>query len=123
MKLKQRQAVSAFTSLVTIARKPMPSFAAYKLFRLKKKLKDVIDFQTEQEQKIVDELGGTVAENGTVLFDDKSKYPEFAAKQKELDEMECEIEGDDKIIMVMKELPEMSIADIEALEPFIDWKE
>ena len=93
------------------------------MFRLKKKLKDVVEFQTEQENAIVEELGGKVLENGSVLFDDKSKYPEFAAKQKELDEMECEVEGDEKIIMVMKEMPEMSIADLEALEPFIDWKE
>lgn len=123
MKIKQKQAVQAFTSLVTIARKPMPSFAAYKLFRLKKKLKDVVEFQTEQENSIVEELGGKVLENGSVLFEDKSKYPEFAARQRELDDMECEVEGDEKIVMVMKELPELSIADLENLEPFIDWKE
>lgn len=123
MKVTQKQAISAFTSLVTIARKPMPSFAAYKLFHLKKRLKDVVEFRTEQDESIVKEMGGEVLENGSVLFAEKEKYPEFAAKQKELDEMECEVEGDEKIIMVMKELPELSIADLEQLEPFIDWKE
>lgn len=123
MKVKQKQAVSAFTSLVTIARKPMPSFAAYKLFRLKKRLKDVVEFQTEQENSIVEEMGGEVLENGSVLFAEKEKYAEFAKRQKELDDLECEVEGDEKIIMVMKELPELSIADLENLEPFIDWKE
>ena len=123
MKVTQKQAISAYTSLVTIARKPMPSFAAYKLFRLKKRLKDVVEFRTEQDESIVKEMGGEVLENGSVLFAEKEKYPEFAAKQKELDDMECDVEGDDKIIMVMKELPELSIADLENLEPFIDWKE
>ena len=123
MKVTQKQAISAFTSLATIARKPMPSFAAYKLFRLKKRLNDVIEFRTEKDESIVKEMGGKVLENGSVLFAEKEKYPEFHAKQKELDEMECEVEGDEKIIMVMKELPELSIADLENLEPFIDWKE
>lgn len=122
MKVQQKQAVSAYTSLTIIARKPMPSFAAYKLFRLKKKLKDTVEFQTEQEESIVKEMGGEVMENGSVLFDDKGKYTEFKKRQTELDEMECDVETE-KISMYMKELPELSIADLENLEPFIDWKE
>ena len=36
--------------------------------------------------------------------------------------MECEIDTK-RIIMTMKELPDLSLADMEALDEFIEWRE
>ena len=122
MKTTQGKAVSAFSALTNIARNPMKSFAAYKLFRLRKALSPILEFQGEQEQKLVAELGGSVDENGQIRFADTNKLKEYTAKHKELESLECEIETE-RITMMPKELPDISLADMESLEPFIDWKE
>ena len=122
MKTTHGTAVTALITINRIGQSPMPSFAAYKLFRLKKKLKDAADFQTEQETKLVEEMGGQIGERGKVNFDDPEKYIQFAEKQKELSDMEYEVEGE-KIGMYMTELPNLSVGDMETLDPFIDWKE
>ena len=121
METTQAKAVSAFSTLARLSQKPMPSFAAYKLFRLKKALAPVVEFQSEQEVKIVEELGGTVSETGAITIDDKGRQ-EYIKRHKELEEMTCDIDTE-KISMFMKELPELTMADLESLDAFIDWKE
>lgn len=122
METTQGKAIAAFTTLSQMARKPMNSFAAFKLFKLKKALAPIVEFQSEQEQKIVGELGGIISETGTILIEDIEKRREFIRRQKELGDMECDIETG-KIVMMPKELPELSLSDMEALEEFIEWKE
>ena len=122
MKTTQGKVVTAFMALANMSRKPLNSFTAYKLFRLKKKLSSIVEFQREQEIKIVEEVGGSLSETGEVQFKDKEARAKFVEKQRELGELECEVEGE-KISMMPKELPEVSLADMEALEEFIDWKE
>ena len=122
MKTTQGKAVTAFATLAQMSKKPMNSFAAYKLFRLKKALAPIVEFQSEQEQKLIAELGGTITETGMIKIDDAEKRKEFSKQQKELGEMECEIETE-KIFMVPKEMPELSVSDMESLEEFIEWKE
>ena len=125
MKIAQRKVVDALIAINRLSKQPMPSFTAYKLFRLKKKLKDVSDFQSEQEDKIIAELGGKVNERGVVTFDgdDKeSKCAEFIKRQEELGNMECDMD-DDRILIVLKEIHEISLSDMEVLDPFIEWKE
>lgn len=122
MKTTQGKVVKAFNVLVTMGSKPMNSFAAYKLFRLKKALSPVVEFQSEQEYKLVDEIGGTIDPTGRIRIEDKEKQVEFITRHRELEEMECEIETE-KIFMVPKEMPEISLSDMESLEEFIEWKE
>ena len=122
MKTTQGKVVAAFTALNKMARRPMNSFAAYKLFRLKKALRDIVDFQTEQEQKLIGELGGAFTDEGNAKFETTEKANEFIKRHKELEGMECEIEAE-RISMFMKEIPEISLAEMEVLETFIDWKE
>jgi hypothetical protein len=122
MNTTQGKVVIAYTALANMSRKQLNSFTAYKLFRLKKKLASIVEFQREQEIKIVEEVGGSLSETGEVQFKDKEARAKFVEKQRELGELECEVEGE-KISMMPKELPEVSLADMEALEEFIDWKE
>ncbi|MBR4352717.1 MAG: hypothetical protein IKQ01_06565 [Bacteroidales bacterium] len=122
MQTTQKKAVAAYLALSMMARKPMNSFAAFKLFRLKKALADIVEFQSDQEHKLVEELGGSITETGEILLEDKEKRAEYASRHRELEEMECEIDTK-RIIMTMKELPDLSLADMEALDEFIEWRE
>lgn len=122
MKTTHGIAVNALITINKVGQNPMPSFAAYKLFRLKKKLADAADFQTEQETKLVEEMGGKIGERGKIIFDTPDKYIEFAEKQKEIADMEYEVDGE-KIEMYMTELPNLSVSDMETLDAFITWKE
>lgn len=121
MKTTQRQAVMAFVTLNQMSAKSMNSFTAYKLFKLKKALKDTVDFQAEQEIKLANELGGEITEDGRLNLPE-GKTQEYRDKHKELEDMECEIDRE-KTEIHMKELPNISMADMEILEPFIEWKE
>ena len=47
MQTTQKKAVAAYLALSMMARKPMNSFAAFKLFRLKKALADIVEFQSD----------------------------------------------------------------------------
>lgn len=126
MKTTQGKAVSALIAINRISGQKMPSFAAYKLFRLRKKLKDVAEFQGEQEEKLVEELGGKINEMGRVIWNDPgekaTKDAEYAKRHKELEDMECEIDTE-KIMMTFKEISEITPQDMEALDDFIEWKE
>lgn len=121
METTQGKAVAAFTTLAQMSRKPMTSFAAYKLFRLKKALAPVVEFQSEQEIKIVEELGGTVSDTGAINLDG-DKRAEYFTRHKELEELKCDV-STEKLSMFMKELPDLTMADMESLDDFIDWKE
>jgi hypothetical protein len=122
METTQGKAVAAYGTLAQLGRKTMPSFAAYKLFRLKKALSPVVEFQSEQEMKLVDELGGKITEAGMIQIDGADKRREYAEKHRELENMACEVDIA-KITMTMKELPDLSVADMETLDDFITWKE
>lgn len=122
METTQGKAIAAYGTLAQLGRKTMPSFAAYKLFRLKKALSPMIEFQTEQEEKLVDELGGRITETGVILFAEKEKQAEYAKRHRELEALACEVETE-RIRMYMKELPEISPEQMEALDEFIEWKE
>lgn len=125
METKQGKAVTAYTALARMSQKTMNSFAAYKLFRLKKALAPIIEFQSEQEQKLVSEIGATITDVGAIIWDpakEAQQRKEYAEKHRELENMTCEVETG-KISMYMKEIPEITIADLDALEDFIDWKE
>lgn len=122
METTQGKAVAAYATLNQMARKPMNSFTAYKLFKLKKALGLIVEFQSEQEVKLIKELGGQVAESGAILIDDKEKRMEYAKKHKELEELVCDV-NIEPMVMHMKELPEITMADMDTLETFIEWKE
>ena len=121
MKTTQQKAVVAFTTITRMGQKPMNSLTAYKFFKLKKALKDTVDFQAEQEMKIIEELGGSVTEAGEIKLDD-DKRAEFIEKHKELEELECEINSD-RVEIKLSEIKDISLVDMETLEPFVEWKE
>lgn len=122
MKATQKQVLAAYILLNRMSTKPLNSLTAYKLYRVKKALEDNVDFQCEQERKIAMELGGEITEEGLLNLPDGKAKEEYDSRRKELLEMECEIDAEPAEIH-MTELPNISIADIEALEPFVDWRD
>lgn len=123
MKTTQGKTISAFSALAGLSRKPMNSFTAYKLFKLKKALAPVIEFQSEQEEKLVAEHGGQITENGQIMIADPEKRKAFNAAHRELGELECDVDIPGKISLAMKEITDISVADMEALDDFIEWRE
>lgn len=122
MKTTQGKVIAAFGALLSVSQQKIPSFAAFKLFRLKKALAEIVDFQAEQEQKIVEELGGSIDKMGRFHLPNDEKTNEYIEKHKELDALECEV-NTERITMFMKEVPEISVSEMEALDEFIEWKE
>ena len=121
MKTTQEKALNAYAALNRMAQRSMNSFTAYKLFKLKKALQDPVDFRIEQERKMIEELGGTMTETGQAVLENESQKA-FNEKVKELNALECEIERE-KTVIFLAEIKDITLAEMEALEDFIEWKE
>ena len=121
MKTTQEKALNAYAALNRMAQRNMNSFTAYKLFKLKKALQDPVDFRIEQERKMIEELGGTMTETGQTVLENESQKV-FNEKVKELNALECEIERE-KTVIFLAEIKDITLAEMEALEEFIEWKE
>ena len=121
MKTTQRNAVIAYSALIGMGRKPMKSRTAYKLFRLRLKLKEIVDFQAEQETKLCQEMGVTISDDGRFQFPDDKIKEQFETAHKELEETECEID-ENEIKIGINELPDLSINELEALDGFVKFE-
>ena len=115
MKTTQGKATQAYITLANMSARVLPANAAYRLYKLKKALKDTFDFQTEEERKYVRELGGEVTENGQIILTEKEKKEEFAQKRKELEAMEIELKIDIPTVSI-NDMKEASLLELEALE-------
>lgn len=122
MKVIQGKVIPAMATINSLGQTSMKSATAYKLFRLKKAMETIIEFQVDQEQKIIDELGGEITQNGMVHFANQENGVKFAERRDELANMECDLDIEKQDIF-MSEIPEISIAGIESLEEFINWIE
>lgn len=121
MKTTQKKAIAAFATLTVMGQKPMDSLTAYKLFKLKKALTDVVEFRTQQEMKLVEKHGGTVTETGQVRIEDENARKEYAKDYRELEQLECEVNVE-RVEMSLQNFPQMTIQEIESLEPFINFE-
>jgi len=120
MKVKQGQAVLAFGVLNLMGKRQLNTGTAFRLFKLKKKLDDVVEFQIEQENSLAESLGGKI-ENGRLILPDDKKA-EYAEKHKAIAEAECEVDSE-RISLPLREIPFSTIEEIEALDPFIEFTE
>lgn len=120
MKLTQGQAVEAFAVLKSMGRRQLQTGTAFQLFRLKKKLEEVVQFQVEQENQLAETLGGSI-DNGRLILPEE-KRQEYVEKHKEIIGTECEVDIE-KIGLSLGEIPFATIEEIEALDPVITFKE
>lgn len=126
MKTTQKQAIAAYNALIEIGRLPFPIRDALALLRLKKALETAYEFQTQEEQKLVEEYhpkieGGKItmpySETDEVV---KGKAREFFEKLAELNKMEIEIDVEPAHISIPDGI---SIAPdtLLALDGFVEW--
>ena len=120
MKITQGQAVSAYAVIKSMGRRQLQTGTAFQLFRLKKKLEDVVEFQIEQENNLAESLGGTI-ENGRLNVPDE-RLKEYTERHKEISDTECEIDTE-KVTLSIGEIPAITIDEIEALDPVITFIE
>ena len=115
MKTTQKRAVEAYAVLNQMGRK-VTGKTAFTLFRLKRKMKEIVEFQGEEEIKLVEKHGGRLTEDGRIIFDDAEMKTAFQIEQRKLGEMECEIEP---VMLKDDEIPQITMAEIEALDGFV----
>lgn len=123
MKCTYDEAVKGYISLLGLRKNRIPGDVAKIFFALRKKLKDAVDFETEEETKFVEENGGNVSETGKVNFDTPDKLVEFINKQNEIRALEFEYDAPGKYVIDPAVVGMISDEDMENLAPFIAWKE
>ena len=125
MKCTLGQAVDAAQVVARLNGIRMKSTAtARKLFSLKKLLEPNFEFYVEEEKKLIEELGGSVREDGVILFDDQQDgIRKLSDGRQELRASECEIAIDKPIIFHDSEGIQLSGEEMEILDGLADFRE
>ena len=100
----------------------MPSDISYAFFRLRNLLKEPIEFQTENQQKILNKHKGTVDSDGQLIFENEED--EIAFKKEMIDEANTDItlQPFEKIPFRNDGRCKLSMFDLIVLEDFFDYK-
>lgn len=125
--MKQKDIIKAYKAIEKYEQKPIPLKASYALFKTKKLIQDQIDFQNKEEREIYKKYKPTPQEDGSLKFDSQEKAVEFAkefdAKIKEIIDIDVDLGEFKKFKIPVDQIIDISVEDIEALEPFIDFEE
>ena len=126
MKTTLGKALDAFYLLVSLNNVRMKSPAtSRKLFSLKALTKPAFEFYQEEEKKIIEDLGGTIAEDGTIIFSENQEenFKKLAEGRSELRKSEWEIPIDKPVIFHDAEGVQVSGNDIEILQGLAEFLE
>lgn len=125
MKTTLQKSIEAYKLINNLNSVRMKSTAtSRKLFGLKTLLKPNFEFYMEEEQKLVDDLGGKITEDGKIIFADQEEGTrKFLEGREELNKTECEIAIDTPIIFRDAEGVQVSGNDIETLQGLADFIE
>lgn len=114
------QALKAYTTIIGL-RKRAKERTAYFLFRLKEELKPLVDFQAEEEMKLIEKYDGKVNEMGFVMIEDDEKREAFLKEKEELARMVIDPEITPVKINPEK-IADINIEEIEALSGFVNFE-
>ena len=117
--MTQGEAVKAYKAIIRMGNKAAGE-AAFSLFRMKKQLKEIVDFQSEEEEKLIKKHGGAVTEAGQVIIVDPKEREAFLKEREEIEKMECNVAP---VIIRADNIPEITLAEIEALDGFVNFTE
>lgn len=78
--MKQRDIVQAYKIITKLYQKQLPLPVAYKLYKLKRQLQPAWDFQTDTEQKLIDEFKPEWQEDGSLKFESPESARAFEAQ-------------------------------------------
>lgn len=125
--MKQGDIVKAYHVLEKYEQKDLPLKVSYALFKVKSKIKDQVEFQLEKERELYKKYKPVPQEDGSLKFESEEQAKEFAVefteKTNELAEIEVDIDNNKKPTISLDQLVDMSMEDIECLEPFIEFTE
>ena len=117
IKTTMQKAFDGFVTLTRIRGK-VKGMDALHLFHMKNMLREPVDFQNEEELKLVEEHGGTVTDNGTIIIADPEKREAYRVARKQLAEMECEVQTD-PVKVNLERNPDITMEEIELLQDFV----
>ena len=118
--MTHEQAIRAYTTIISMGRRAKGK-AAFALFHLKGRLKEVIDFQAEKEMELIKKYDGELRDGGLVFIEDKEKRKQFLEEKNEIGKME--IEPEITPVRINPELiPDINIEEIEALSGFVNFE-
>ena len=118
--------LSAFYLLNSLNSVRMKSTAtSRKLFSLKALTKPAFEFYQEEEKKIIEDLGGTIAEDRTIIFSENQEenFKKLAEGRSELYKSEWDIPIDKPVIFHDAEGVQVSGNDIEILQGLAEFLE
>ena len=116
--MKQILYIEAYNALDGMGKK-VTGKTAFKLFGVKKKLEEIIQFQLEEEKKLIEKYEGTVNESGLIRFANPEKSAEFFREKKELYSVDY---GIDAIEVDIDSVPDVTLEEIEALDGIVVFK-
>lgn len=91
---------------------------ALDLFHLKNVLQEKVDFCNDAELQLVEDHGGKILDNGTIIIADAEKKKAYLKARQDLNDMECEI-NEDPVTVDLEKNPDITMEDIELLDGFV----
>lgn len=116
--MTQGKAIQAYFTLFAL--KGVKGSTAFTVYKLKNELKKIVDFQSEEEKKIIEKHGGTISESGKVTLPEKADAKTYEQEMNELHNIECDLEP---VEIAIDNLPEITVPQIEALDGIIKFVE
>ena len=108
----------AYSALIQMGKK-VTGQTAFKLFVLKKKLDEVVQFLLEEEKKLIEKYNGIVNENGLIRFEDEKNSESFFKEKAELYGGDYEVEP---VEIEIDLVPDVTMEEMIALDGFVVFK-
>lgn len=118
--MKQQQALTAYTTIIGLGKRATGK-SAFALFKLKSRLKELVDFQSEEEMKLIEKHHGKLEANGFVTFEDDEERTKFVKERGELAYMDIDPEIA-PVTINPEQIPDINIEEIEALNGFVEFE-
>lgn len=118
--MKESKLVNGYKAIERLYANKLPMQDAFRIYNLKSTIKEIYNFQMEQELKIIAENHGERKENGDLSFPTELDFARFRDAILELNEVELDVQVE-PVVLRMDHIQniEISPADIEALEGFV----
>ena len=117
------QVVQGKQAIDRICGMSFPIRTAYQLFKMKKVIDSLFEFEVGQEKQAVEKYGGTIQKDGTIKFDHGENGLSFADEIDALLKTEVS-EKVEPVVIDMKDIEDMSVspAMIRQLEGFVTFR-
>lgn len=96
----------------------LPMKTLWDIYNLRKKLAPHKEFQDSRERAFIDKYSPFANQDGVVAG---SKYVEYQRERDELDNLDIDVSDIQRIEIMVTENLGLTVRDIEALEPFVDF--